>query len=204
MGQDRRVSDEAARYWNDQATRFDDEPDHGLRDAETREAWRRLLAELVPPPARRVADLGCGTGSLSVLLAAEGHHVRGVDIASSMIEQATTKAHRLGVDATFAVGDAAWPELPAADFDVVLSRHVVWALPDPQQSLRRWTDLLATGGRLVLVEGYWFTDAGLHADELVELLDPRVEVREVRRLDDPAYWGKEITDERYALVADLS
>jgi SAM-dependent methyltransferase len=191
------------RYWNEQAPTFDDEPDHGLGDPATREAWRRLLTELIAPPGRRVADLGCGTGSLSTLLAAEGHHVSGIDIAPAMVERATAKAQRLGVDAHFAVDDAAAPDLPTSMFDVVLSRHVVWALPDPQLSLRLWTDLLTAGGRLVLVEGYWFTDAGLHADELIELLDPRVEVTEVRRLDDSVYWGKDVTDERYVVVADL-
>jgi methylase of polypeptide subunit release factors len=43
-----------------------------LLDPRVRQAWRgRLLAELPPAPAA-IADLGCGTGTLSVLLAAEG------------------------------------------------------------------------------------------------------------------------------------
>jgi 2-polyprenyl-3-methyl-5-hydroxy-6-metoxy-1,4-benzoquinol methylase len=198
------VTDDVTSYWNDQAKAFDDEPDHGLRDPAVRRAWTDLLAELVPGTSRRVADLGCGTGSLSTVLAQQGHRVTGIDLAPAMVEQATAKAARLGLDATFAVGDAGAPDLPAATFDVVLSRHVVWALPDPQESLRRWTDLLTERGRLVLVEGYWFTEAGLHADELLGLLDARLEVREVRRLDDPAYWGKPVSDERYVVVADLA
>ena len=41
----------------------------------------------------------------------------------------------------------------AATYDVVLSRHVLWALPDPVEALRRWSALLRPEGRLVLVEG---------------------------------------------------
>jgi 2-polyprenyl-3-methyl-5-hydroxy-6-metoxy-1,4-benzoquinol methylase len=38
-----------------------------------------------------VLDVGCGTGSLSALLAAAGHRVTGVDLAPRMIEQARAK-----------------------------------------------------------------------------------------------------------------
>jgi hypothetical protein len=47
------------------------------------------------------------------------------------------------------------PPWPNHAFDVVLARHVVWALPDAALGLDRWIDLLKTGGRLVLVEGRW-------------------------------------------------
>lgn len=198
------MSTDPTAYWNDQAATFDDEPDHGLSDPQVRGAWGALLTELVTGDGRRVADLGCGTGSLSVLLAEQGHRVTGVDVAPAMVERAARKAAGLGLDARFGVGDAATPPLPGASFDVVLSRHVLWALPDPRASLRRWTDLLAPGGRLVLVEGYWFTEAGMHADDVVAALDPRLTLREVRRLDDPSYWGKPVTDERYVVVADLA
>jgi SAM-dependent methyltransferase len=198
------MTSDAASYWDSQAADFDAEPDHGLRDPTVRRAWRTLLGELLPAPPQRVADLGSGTGSLAVLLAEQGHRVTGLDLAPAMVAEARVKASRHGLDVQFAVGDASAPDLPLAAFDVVLSRHVVWALPDPRESLRLWTDLLAPGGRLVLVEGYWFTDAGLHADDLVALLDPRVRVTTVRTLDDATLWGKDVTDERYAVVAELS
>lgn len=35
-------------YWDAAAPAFDDEPDHGLRAGETRAAWSRLLAGLLP------------------------------------------------------------------------------------------------------------------------------------------------------------
>ena len=57
-----------ARTWDAQAARFDDEPDYGLRDPAVRRAWGELLLEHVPAGST-VLDLGCGTGSLAVLLA---------------------------------------------------------------------------------------------------------------------------------------
>ncbi|MBO0828800.1 MAG: methyltransferase domain-containing protein, partial [Streptosporangiales bacterium] len=128
--------------WDAYAARFDDQPDHGLRDPAVRAAWRRLLAGLLPPPSARTADLGCGTGTLSVLLAEDGHRVTGVDQSPAMLERASDKAAAAGVAVEFRPGDAAAPPLADGAFDVVFSRHVVWALPDPGAALARWASLL--------------------------------------------------------------
>lgn len=188
--------DESA-YWDAAAATFDDEPDHGLRDPEVRAAWLALLRSALPVPPARVADLGCGTGSLSALLADEGHEVDGVDLSAAMVGLARAKAP----SARFAVGDASAPALPEATYDVVLARHVVWALPDPAAALGRWVRLLRPSGRLVLVEGRWHTGGGLSAAELEGLVRGHREHVEIHPLDDPALWGGPITDERYLLVS---
>ncbi|ROR89969.1 GNAT family N-acetyltransferase [Nocardioides aurantiacus] len=180
--------------WDAAAPTFDDEPDHGLRDPAVREAWRTLLLGALPPAPARVADLGCGTGTLSALLAAEGYAVTGVDFAPAMVERALAA----GVDAR--TGDAADPPLDAASYDVVLCRHVLWALPDPATALRRWVSLLVPGGRLVLVEGRWHTGSGLAMAECVELVRAVAPSLGARLLDDPALWGGPTTDERYLVV----
>ncbi|HET9501744.1 MAG TPA: class I SAM-dependent methyltransferase [Marmoricola sp.] len=183
-------------YWDAEAATFDDEPDHGLRQPQARAAWRDLLRDVLPQPPARIADLGCGTGTLSLLLAEDGHHVDGVDFAPAMVRQAVAK---VGQRAHFVVGDAAAPPLAPGSYDVVLCRHVLWAMPDPSAALRRWRHLLAGGGRLVLVEGFWHTGAGLTAARCTELLEPVGQV-EVRPLTDPVLWGGPVEDERYVLV----
>ena len=84
--------DEARALWDAEALTFDEAPDHGLADPETRAAWRDLLLAHLPPAPARVADLGCGTGTLSVLLADEGYDVHGVDLSPEMIDRARAKA----------------------------------------------------------------------------------------------------------------
>ena len=184
--------------WDAEAEAFDEAADHGLRDPAVRAAWRSLLVSLVPAPPARVADLGCGTGTLSLLLADEGHAVHGVDFSPAMVTRARAKAEGRR-DVRFVVGDAAAPALDRAAYDVVLCRHVLWALPDPAAALRRWVDLLAPGGRLVLVEGRWFNGAGLSAAETVRLVEATGRPAELTLLSEPAYWGREITDERYVV-----
>ncbi len=187
--------------WDAAAATFDDEPDHGLRDPAARAAWADLLTSLLPTPPSDIADIGCGTGTLSVLLAEAGHRVRALDLAPRMVDLARAKARASGVDVDVVVGDASYPPWRYGSVDAVVARHVVWALPDPADALARWLGLLRPDGRLVLVEGFWHTGAGLHADDLVGLLDDLGCVSEVVALDDAVLWGAPLHDERYAVVA---
>jgi SAM-dependent methyltransferase len=189
----------ARRTWDAEAATFDDEPDHGLRDPETREAWRALLRPVLPPAPARVADLGAGTGTLSVLLAEEGYAVDGLDVSPEMVARAEAKA--AGTTATFRVGDANAPDLDPAAYDVVLSRHVLWAMEDRAAALGRWLALLKPGGTLVLVEGSWSTGAGVTSAEALALVRDAGRNAELLRLTEPVYWGKPITDDRYLLVS---
>ena len=152
--------------WDDEATDFDDAPDHGLADPDTRAAWRKLLLDVLPAAPARVADLGCGTGTLTRLLTDEGYRVDGVDFSAEMIRRARAKVP----DARFVVGDAAIPALRPHSYDVVLSRHVLWAMPDPATAFARWVELLGASGTVVLVEGLWETGAGLSACECEQIV----------------------------------
>ena len=107
--------------WDREAASFDDEPDHGLADPAARAAWRELLVDVLPATPARIADLGCGTGTLTRLLTDEGYVVDGLDFSPEMIDRARRKVP----EATFVVGDAAAPPLEQAAYDVVLSRHVL-------------------------------------------------------------------------------
>lgn len=54
----------------------------------------------------RVLDAGCGTGEHSLLAAASGADVTGVDVSVRAIDQAKEKAASRGLDVRFEVGDA--------------------------------------------------------------------------------------------------
>ena len=161
---------EARSYWDNEAAAFDNEPDHGLRDPALRAAWRGLLQEALPPPPAAVLDIGCGTGSLSILLAELGHRVTGLDLSPAMLAHARAKAQRAGQAIAFLAGDASAPPLAARRFEVIICRHLLWALPDPAAVLARWSTLLADHGRLLLIEGYWHTGGGLHAQQTLAAL----------------------------------
>ena len=88
-------------------------------------------------------------------------------------------------------------------YEIVVARHVLWALPDPAAVLARWVRLLRPGGRLILVEGRWWTGGGLTAEETRRLLDPYAAHVTTRPLADPVFWGGPVDDERYLCEARL-
>ncbi|WP_329026665.1 class I SAM-dependent methyltransferase [Streptomyces sp. NBC_00690] len=206
-------------YWDAAASRFDEEPDHGLRAPETRDAWSDLLNSWLPSAPLDVLDVGCGTGSLSQLLAEAGHRVTGVDLSPRMVEQARGKLTGAGLTGRFLVGDAAAPPTGDQRFDVLLARHLMWTLPDPQAALSDWTGRLRPGGLLVLIEGRWREsepsaapygtdadplpwDGGIGAEDLADAVRPLATAVRIEPLSHhAALWGRSVTDERHAVIA---
>jgi 2-polyprenyl-3-methyl-5-hydroxy-6-metoxy-1,4-benzoquinol methylase len=207
--EDTRLNDEnrlqdSRQYWDERAPSFDEEPDHGLRDSLVRESWTDYLKTWLPYNAATILDIGCGTGSLSVVLAGLGHKVTGIDLSPAMISLAQAKAAKHSLQIEFHVMDAAFPQLSHQQFDVVICRHLLWALPEPQQVLQRWSEFLKQKGRLILIEGFWATGGGLHANEITVIFPLSFINITVENLsDNPNLWGKSVTDERYAIIADL-
>jgi ubiquinone/menaquinone biosynthesis C-methylase UbiE len=196
------MTDDARVLWDAEAAAFDDAADHGLRDPEVRRAWVDLLIPLINGRGLRVADLGCGTGTLSLLLATEGGHlVTGVDFSPEMIRRAQAKTEHTSPRPEFVVADATEPPLPAGKFDVVLCRHVLWAMNDPAAALNKWIELLTPNGVLILIEGRWHTGGGLTSDECFRLVSDQRKDVALRMLDDPSYWGGPTADERYLIIS---
>lgn len=100
----------------------------------------------------------------------------------------------------FTEGNAATPPLLAGTFDVVLSRHVLWAMPEPMAALHTWSRLLRPGGQIILIEGNWWTGSGLPATDTMALLRQLGGDTELHHLQDLPLWGKQITDERYLTI----
>lgn len=108
-------------------------------------AWFRGVADEIG--ARSVLDLGCGTGLLTVTLAAPGRTVVGVDPSAAMLAAASA---RVGGDRVrWVLGDIG--AVPAGPYDyAVMSGNVVQHVLDPdwERTLERLHDALAVGGTL--------------------------------------------------------
>lgn len=119
------------------------------------DAYLDIVGETCPEPgAARVIDVGCGTGSLAVRLAALGHAVTGVDPAAASLAVARTKPYADAV--TWIEGDAtalAAPtnQPPAADVAVMTGNVAQVFLTDDDwtRTLRAIAAALRPGARLV-------------------------------------------------------
>lgn len=196
------MNSDAERLWDGYAETFDNAADHGLRDPRVRAEWKALLLPLLPTPPSRVVDLGCGTGSLAVLLAEHGYQVSALDLSGSMVRLAEAKANAAGVSIEFVQGDAAQPAFEPETFDVVLARHVLWVFENPDDVLGRWLRLLRPGGRLILIEGRWSTGAGLPSDVCTALVRRHRQDVEILPLsENEMLWGAPVDDERYLVLS---
>ncbi|HEX6422102.1 MAG TPA: class I SAM-dependent methyltransferase [Acidimicrobiales bacterium] len=106
-----------------------------------------VLRELRRPPARRILDVGCGTGILTERLAREldPELVCGCDFSIGMLEQAVTRRPGPWVQA-----DAQHLPLSRGSVDVVVSTESFHWFPDPDAALAEFRRVLAPGGRLLV------------------------------------------------------
>lgn len=106
-------------------------------------------------PGQRLLDVGAGTGMLSQLLAELGHQVTAVDLAPQMLARLRTKATEAGLDVeTVETVETDASGVRTGGYDAVLSRHVLWLMPDPAAALAHWREA-APNGPLVLIESLW-------------------------------------------------
>jgi ubiquinone/menaquinone biosynthesis C-methylase UbiE len=152
------VKQQVAAHWDRRAAHFDSDFGHSIATPAERAAWDRIMdLVLAGPKGDRhpldALDVGCGTGFLSLELAARSHRVTGIDLAPTMLDLARHKAAESGFDIRFQEGDAEQVPFPAASFDLVISRHVLWTLPHPEAAIDDWIRVLRPGARLVVIDG---------------------------------------------------
>jgi ubiquinone/menaquinone biosynthesis C-methylase UbiE len=119
--------------------------------------WQDALAAALPHPPAEILDVATGTGYVALAAAALGHHVTAIDVSPQMLRELSAHAASRGLSVEARLGDAVAPDFPPASFDVVTSRHFLWTLREPAKAMASWLNLLRPGGRLVAVDGFWFT-----------------------------------------------
>jgi ubiquinone/menaquinone biosynthesis C-methylase UbiE len=107
-----------------------------------------LVEELGDGPAGSALEIGCGPGTWTPLLAEQAGEVTALDLSEKMLERAREAVREPNV--TFVQGDAA-NFVPDRAFDRVMSVRVLEYVPEWRSIVRRLEDLVAPGGRAVIV-----------------------------------------------------
>jgi len=140
------------RYWNTVAgPRWVASP--GFRERRNHESLGLLLARLGLTGGESVLEIGCGTGALTLpLAAAVGAYGRvvAVDISEPMLGAARQKVGERGLrNVTLHSGDAQVFAFEPDAFDLATSRMGVMFFADPAAAFRNIKGGLKPGGRLV-------------------------------------------------------
>lgn len=118
---------------------------------------RAFLTRAGLKPGMRVADIGCGIGTISCWMAEQvgaNGTVVGVDVSADQVATARRRAEAVGIEnVTFAAAGAYDTGLDANSFDLVFCRFVLMHLQRPEEALREMRRLLRPGGVLAVEDG---------------------------------------------------
>lgn len=124
-------------------------------DEQTRQAL--AMAGLTPSPDLAVADLGCGTGAASLVLARDlGARVTAIDAAEPFIDRLRERAEAEGLADRIDARVGFMEELPFAEssLDLIWSEGAIYNLGFAA-GVRAWRPLLRPGGVLAVTEMSW-------------------------------------------------
>jgi ubiquinone/menaquinone biosynthesis C-methylase UbiE len=152
---DQEIKDAVRKVWDLSSTTYDNIPGHRIGTSEENTAWIQELGRDLPSAALEVLDVGCGTCAMGLLFAEMGHQVTGVDLSEDMIARARRKAEESRLVIDLRTCDAEHLPFEDGSFDVIVTRHLLWTLPNPEIALKEWFRVLTPGGMLLVIDGVW-------------------------------------------------
>lgn len=110
------------------------------------------------PERAKILDAGCGSGSMSRLLASRytDATVIGLDLNPDYVAYARDLAHKAGLEnVSFHVGDVQALPFAAPTFDLIWSKHVLCFIPNPEAALAEFRRVTKPGGAVLVALEYW-------------------------------------------------
>ncbi|HNS73414.1 MAG TPA: methyltransferase domain-containing protein [bacterium] len=111
-------------------------------------------------PASRIADIGCGSGGQTMVMARHAPgHITGIDLFPAFIELFNSNARKLNLQerVTGRVGSMEKLAFEAEELDLIWSEGAIYNIGF-ERGLNEWRGFLKTGGFIAVSEASWFTE----------------------------------------------
>ncbi|HOZ22261.1 MAG TPA: methyltransferase domain-containing protein [bacterium] len=111
-------------------------------------------------PASRIADIGCGSGGQTMVMARHAPgHITGIDLFPAFIELFNSNARKLNLQerVTGRVGSMEKLAFEAEELDLIWSEGAIYNIGF-ERGLNEWRGFLKPGGFIAVSEASWFTD----------------------------------------------
>jgi SAM-dependent methyltransferase len=136
----------------------------GMRQGPGGDAQTELALELARIDRKaplKIADIGCGTGASTLLLAKHlNAQITAVDFLQEFLDDLTARAEQAGVADKISKLACSMDDLPFADeeLDVIWAEGAIYNIGF-EKGVSEWRRFLKTGGVLVASEITWITDS---------------------------------------------
>jgi ubiquinone/menaquinone biosynthesis C-methylase UbiE len=148
-------------------------------------AYRDAFFDLLPRPAERAIEIGCGEGRVARDLAARGHRIVGVDSSSALVRH----ARETDLESSYVVADGAAVPCASASFDLAVAYNSLQVVSNMSGTVREAARLLRSGGHFCLCISHPVTDMGRFVEaEHGEVFALRQPYFESQRVDETVEW----------------
>jgi ubiquinone/menaquinone biosynthesis C-methylase UbiE len=149
------------------AGEWDQETEHWLRWARTpgfdaywyyRDAF---FESVLPPPARRTLEIGCGEGRVARDLVARGHDVTALDSAAGLVRH----ARDADLASSYLAAEGARLPIRSGCIDLVVAYNALQVVADMRGTVAECARVLRHGGSLCFCVAHPVTDMGQWVDD---------------------------------------
>jgi len=150
------LEDRIEKYWDNRSVGYSASVTNAMHSFK-KNAWQSLIKSFAPGgKAVKALDVGTGPGFFAIIMAELGYEVTAVDVSDEMLLEARKNTAHAGFKVSLMKSDVQKINQPGENFDLIVSRNLVWTLTNPLAAYKEWHRLLKPEGRVLVFDANWY------------------------------------------------